>query len=51
MIGDVLKVCPETDFMLFVDEAESEMWPEFLQVDKNLTECMSDAGLRVYIDL
>jgi len=50
LISDILKACPEAEFMTFIDEAEAEMWPEFLQIDKNLTECMSESGHRVYVD-
>lgn len=51
LIADVLKVCPEADFMKFVDEAETELWPEFSQLDKNLTDCLTESGLKVYVDL
>jgi len=50
LVGDVLKACPENEFMDFVDRTEAELWPEFSQVDKNLTECMTEAGFKSHVE-
>jgi len=50
LVGDVLKACPENEFMDFVDRTEAELWPDFQQVDKNITECMTEAGHKIYVD-